>query len=130
MDHTSSSRTKNTVTSLEDALKPLLWLSSIMGLSIFENPTGNPWPKMSFLYASVRSAIYGYGLFYVIVYIPTKHYITPIIFEVLKIILVFSVATSIVTTIFSLKYYKVTIKINFEINIIFKICTFLINTFI
>lgn len=110
MNNKVSPKMKKVVNNLEDSLRPLLLLNSFMGLSIFEISSDNPWPIVSFFYAFVRFVIiYVIGFYYVTVYIPKKYYITSIIFQVLKIYLLFSASTSLVTTIFSLKYYKVII---------------------
>lgn len=100
------------ITSIQESFRPLLLLNSIFGLSIFEVPSGQPWPKLSIIYVVGRSIIYSVFLWYSQRYGYRKSEILPTMSGVVEVILYGNVIIAAISTILGIMNYKVNLELN------------------
>jgi hypothetical protein len=102
-----NSRISITVTNVAETFRPLFWLNGILGLAVFEIPSGHPWLKLSITYAIGRSIAYGLLLWYGVFIMPSKQYSNSIMTRVYQVILFFNVGIAAISTILGFINYKV-----------------------
>ncbi|XP_023246961.1 putative gustatory receptor 28a [Copidosoma floridanum] len=94
------------VTSILNALRPLCLYNGILGLTIFEMPIGIPWPKLSILYAVVRSIIYVYFFWQFRRMSHINYFAIETMITTIRIIHLSNIFIAVVSTILGFKNYK------------------------